>query len=113
MNINFLQNVSLVLYFAIIVYCSRNKFTFWLWSNIGVSGIFLDISKAFDKMWYEGILFKLKTYGVNGEVLILLTNYLHERYQSVVLKGQTSSWELVKSGGLKDLYLAVYSFWYT
>ena len=31
-------------------------------------------------------------------MLTLLTNYLHERYQRVVLNGQTSSWELVKSG---------------
>ena len=66
--------------------------------TIDVSGVFLDISKAFDKVWHEGILFKLKTYGVNGEVLTLLTNYLYERYQRVVLNGQTSSWELVKSG---------------
>ena len=28
----------------------------------------------------------------------LLTNYLHERYHRVVLNGQTSSKELVKSG---------------
>ena len=47
---------------------------------------------------YGIILFKLKTYGVNGKVLNLLTNYLHECYQRVVLNGQTSSWELVKSG---------------
>ena len=66
--------------------------------TIDVRGVFLDISKAFDKVWHEGILFKLKTYGVNGEVLTLLTNYLYERYQRVVLNGQTSSWELVKSG---------------
>ena len=31
-------------------------------------------------------------------MLTSLTNYLHERYQEVVLNGQTSSWELVKSG---------------
>ena len=65
---------------------------------IDPSGVFLDISKAFDKVWHEGILFKLKTYGVNSEVLTLLTNYLHERYQRVLPNGQTSSWELVKSG---------------
>ena len=47
---------------------------------------------------HEGILFKLKTYSVNGEVLTLLTNYLHERYQTVELNGQTSSWELDNSG---------------
>ena len=31
-------------------------------------------------------------------MLTLLTNYVYERYQRVVLNGQTSSWELVKSG---------------
>ena len=66
--------------------------------TLDVSGVFLDISKAFDKVWHEVILFKLKTYGVNGKVLTLLTNYLHERYQRVVLNGQTYSWEPVKSG---------------
>ena len=65
---------------------------------IDVSGVFLDISKACDKVWHEGILFKLKTYGINDEVLTLLTNYLHERYQIVLLNGKTSSWELVKYG---------------
>ena len=63
-----------------------------------VSGVFLDISKALDKVWHEGILFKLKKYGVNGKVLTLLTNYLHERYQRVVLNKQTYTWEIVKSG---------------
>ena len=66
--------------------------------TIDVSGVFLDISKAFDKVWHERILFKLKTHGVNAKVLNLLTNYLHERYQRVPLNGRTSSWELVKSG---------------
>ena len=29
--------------------------------TIDVRGVFLDISKAFDKVWHEGILFELKT----------------------------------------------------
>ena len=45
------------------------------------------ISKAFDKVWHEGLIFKLKTYGVEGNLLKLLENYLTERQQSVVLNG--------------------------
>ena len=30
-----------------------------------VRGVFLDISKAFDKVWHESIIFKLKQYGIS------------------------------------------------
>ena len=56
-------------------------------------GTFLDISKAFDKVWHEGLVFKLKTYGVEGNLLKLLENYLTDRQQRVVLNGQASSWK--------------------
>ena len=55
-------------------------------------GIFLDIYKAFGKDWHDGLLFKLKTYGVAGDLLLLLKNYLKNRKQRVVLNGQTSEW---------------------
>ena len=61
-------------------------------------GIFLDISKAFDKVWHEGLIFKLKTYGIDGDLLKLLINYLEDRKQRVVLNGQTSSWNNILSG---------------
>ena len=61
-------------------------------------GIFLDISKAFDKVWHDGLLFKLKTYGVEGDLLLLLKNYLKNRKQRVVLNGQTSEWRKINSG---------------
>ena len=31
-----------------------------------VRGVFLDISKAFDKVWHKGIIFKLKQNGISG-----------------------------------------------
>ena len=56
-------------------------------------GTFLDISKAFDKVWHVGLIFILKTHGVEGNLLKLLKNYLTDRQQRVVQNGQTSSWQ--------------------
>ena len=48
-------------------------------------GTFLDISKTFDKIWHEGLIFKLKIYVIEGNLLKLLENYLTERLPFVVL----------------------------
>ena len=61
-------------------------------------GVFLDISKAFDKVWHSGLLFKLKAYGIEGQLLALLKDYLHGRQQRLVLNGQTSDWRKINSG---------------
>ena len=53
---------------------------------------FLDISKAFDKVWHEGLLFKLEHIGISGNLLNLLKRFLSNRFQQVVLNGQCSSW---------------------
>ena len=41
-----------------------------------VRHVFLDMSKAFDKVWHEGLLFKLKQNGISAQILNLLTSYL-------------------------------------
>ena len=63
-----------------------------------VHSVFLDISKAFDKVWHDGIIFKLKQNGISGNLLDLLSNFLRNRKQRVVLHGQTSSWADVNAG---------------
>ena len=61
--------------------------------TLEVRSVFLDISKAFDKVWHEDWLFKLRSMGISGELY-----NLSGRFQSVILNGQTSSWRPVIAG---------------
>ena len=63
-----------------------------------VSGIFLDISEAFDKVWHNGFIYKLKQNGVAGDSLDTLTNFFKVRKQIVILNGQNSTWTDVEAG---------------
>ena len=55
--------------------------------SLEVRSVFLDISKAFDKVWHKGLLYKLKSMGISGKLYNLLENYLSERSQRVLLNG--------------------------
>ena len=59
-------------------------------SCLEVRSVYLDMSKAFDKVWHEGLLHKLKQNGIEGSLLKLLSNYLSNRKQRVVLNGEMS-----------------------
>ena len=61
-------------------------------------GIFLGISKVFDRVWHEGLIDKMKFIGVTGMPLKLLLNFLQNRHQQVLLNGQCSSWAPVFAG---------------
>lgn len=61
-------------------------------------GVFLDISKAFDRVWHEGLIFKLKSYGIKGPLLSLIASFLSDRFQRVVLNGECSTWKEVLAG---------------
>lgn len=66
--------------------------------SLETRGVFLDLSKAFDKVWHEGLLYKLKCYGVEGGFYNILENYLRDRKQRVVLGGQSSNWLNINAG---------------
>ena len=59
-----------------------------------VRGVFLDISKAFGKVWHEGLLLKLNQNDISGNFLKLLCDFLSFWEQRVVLNGQHSSWDV-------------------
>ena len=47
--------------------------------------VFLDISKAFDKVWREGLVFKWKQNGISGHLLNFLCDSLRNRKQRVLI----------------------------
>ena len=63
-----------------------------------VRSVFLDISKAFDKIWHKGLIFKLSQNGMSGNLPDLLSDILSHRKQRVVLNGQKYTWENVNAG---------------
>ena len=66
--------------------------------TLDTRGVFLDISKAFDRVWHNGLIFKLSSYGVSGSLLSLLCDFLSGRVQRVTLNGRNSLWERIQAG---------------
>ena len=67
-------------------------------NSLEVRAVFLDISKAFDKVWHDGLVFKLRQNGVNGSLLNFFDNYLRDRQQRVVINGSYSEYLPIESG---------------
>ena len=67
-------------------------------SPLDVRSVYLDISKAFDRVWHDGLIYKLKRCGVSGKLLSLLQSFLMDRKQRTVLNGQCSSWGDISAG---------------
>ena len=63
-----------------------------------VRAVFLDISKAFDKVWHEGLIFKLKQNGISGKLLKIFEDYLYNRKQRVIINGSYSELADINSG---------------
>ena len=55
-----------------------------------VRSCFLDISKAFDKVWHEGLIYNMDTMGFTCNLLRLLQSFLSNRSPSVTINDQTS-----------------------
>ena len=59
--------------------------------------IYLDFSKAFDKVPYRRLLTKLKSYGIRGKVLCWIKDFLNNRKQRVIVNGSFSEWKDITS----------------
>ena len=63
-----------------------------------VLAVFYDLSKAFDRVWHEGLLKKLSHLGLRNSALSWLRDYLPDRRQYVQINGIKSAWRLVSAG---------------
>ena len=62
---------------------------------LDIRAVFLDISKAFDEVWHDGLIYKIKFIGITGSPLKLIQS---DRLRRVVLNGQNSAWTAVFAG---------------
>ena len=71
---------------------------FFLRQRYNKQVVYLDISKAFDRVWHQGLLFKLKAAGISGKLFEIFKDYLSNRYKSVVVKGEKSDLKSIPAG---------------
>ena len=60
--------------------------------------VFLDISKAFDKMWHEGLVLKMLHHGFPKYQVELVESFLRDRTFRVTLDGTISTERTIKAG---------------
>jgi hypothetical protein len=60
--------------------------------------VFLDQSKAFDRIYHRGLKLKMKSFGINGPLYDLMCSYLDKRKIRVTLNGSKSKWHKVTAG---------------
>lgn len=61
------------------------------------SSIFLDVAQAFDKVWHEGLLYKLKTI-LPKQYTDILESYISDRYFRVKQNGAYSALKEIRAG---------------
>ena len=60
--------------------------------------VFCDISKAFDRVWHSGLVFKLQHYGIEDKVKDWISHYLSHRSQRVIVGQSLSEVRNVNAG---------------
>ena len=72
--------------------------------------VFCDISKAFDRVWHNGLVAKLKFIGIQNNFLLWFNSYLIDHKQRVVLPGVESEWKYIKAGVPQGSVLGLFLF---
>ena len=81
-----------------VTFASHTKFVNLFHEGHEIRGVFLDISKIFDKVWHDNIIFKLPQNVISENSLKLLRNFWSERTQRVVANDQVTAWAIFTAG---------------
>ena len=65
---------------------------------------------VFRSVWHQGLIFKLKSIGVSDSLLSLIESFVSNRFQRVLLNGQTSVWLPAKAGVPQGFMLGPFFF---
>ena len=68
-----------------------------LGDHYAVDLIYLNCQKAFDPVPHQRLLSKMKSYGIEGNIIKWLSSFVHNRLQRVVLIGASFHWAQVKN----------------
>ena len=63
------------------------------------------IAGAFDRVWHAGLLHKLKSYGISGQIFVLISSFLSNKTFRVVLDGKSSQEYPVYAGVARSFIL--------
>ena len=73
----------------------------------------LDIYKAFDRVWHNGLLHKLRPYGISCHIFGLISYFLSNRRLGAVLDGKSSQEYPVNAGVPQGPFLVLHFSYYT
>ena len=79
-----------------------------LCNGLDTRGVFLDISKAFDKVWHNCLHYKLMQNGVSGNLLNVVNDFLCQRKQNVFLRYSLCHRLMLKQWSPRDVFLDHY-----
>ena len=74
--------------------------------------VVLDISKAFDRVWHAGLLYKFKSYVISCQIFGLICSFPGNRWFRVVLDGKSSQEYPVNAGVIKAPFLLLHFSYY-
>ena len=63
-----------------------------------VDVIYCDFMKAFDRVPHRRLLEKIRSYGIDGDLMKWIEDFLANRKQKVIVNGEPSDWRMVSSG---------------